>query len=78
MYTAAKVLIIISMICGFIFIFPLIVGIIALNKMKTATVAKDLTGMAIVTLLFCNTISGILMLLFKDSDLPANATPPQA
>jgi len=65
MKTAAKVFIIIGMIFQFWWIVPLIVGIIALNKMKTE---KPSVGLSIVVLLFCNTIAGILLLVAKDSD----------
>lgn len=65
MKTAIKVLIILSMVVGAIYIFPLVVGAIALNKMKAG---RPSTAMSIVVLLFCNTIAGILMLVAKDSD----------
>ena len=61
MKTAAKVFIIIGMIVGAIAIFPLVVGIIALNKLNTATKKDDLTVMAILTLLFCSLLGGIFM-----------------
>ncbi len=69
MKTAAKVFIILGMICGFWTILPLIFGIIALKKLKTATTKDELTTTAILTLLFCNLIGGILMLCLKDEDL---------
>ena len=69
MKTAAKVFIILGMICGFWAILPLIFGIIALKKLKTATTKDELTTTAILTLLFCNLIGGILMLCLKDEDL---------
>ena len=73
MKTAAKVFIILSMIFLFYLIFPLVVGIIALKKLKTATSKSELTVIAIITLLFCNTIAGILMLCLSEKDLaPAN------
>lgn len=73
MKTAAKVFIIIGMVCGCVAIFPIIVGAIALKKLKTAQTKSDLTVMGIVTLLFCNVIGGILMLLIKDEDLAPKA-----
>lgn len=69
MKTAAKVFIILGMICGFWTILPLIFGIIALKKLKTATKKEELTTSAVLTLLFCNLIGGILMLCLKDEDL---------
>ena len=68
MKTAAKVFIIIGMIVGFWMILPLIFGGITLSKMKTATSKSDLTVWAILTLLFCNMIGGILLLCCKDED----------
>lgn len=63
MKTAAKVFIILSMICGFWLIFPLVLGFIALKKIKEGTMT---TGWAVVVLLFVNTIAGILLLIDKD------------
>ncbi len=74
MKTAAKVFIIIGMVMGCWYILPLIFGFIALSKMKKATKKDDLTVTAILTLLFCNVIGGVLMLCLKDEDLaPATA-----
>lgn len=69
MKTATKVFIIIGMICQFYLIVPLIVGILALKKLNTATKKSELTGMAIATLIFCNVIAGVIMLCMKDQDL---------
>ena len=69
MKTAAKVFIILGMIFSFYMILPLIFGFIALKKLKTATKRDELTVIAILTLLFCNVIGGILMLCLKDEDL---------
>ena len=69
MKTAAKIFIIISMVCGFWTIFPLIFGGIALKKLKTATTKSELTGSAICTLIFVNVLAGIFMLCIKDEDL---------
>lgn len=68
MKTAAKVFIILGMICTFYLIIPLIVGFIALKKLKTATSKQELTGIAVVTLIFCSLIGGILMLCLNDKD----------
>lgn len=69
MKTAAKVFIIIGMVCGFWTILPLIFGIMGLKKLKTATRKEELTVTAILVLIFCNLIGGILMLCLKDQDL---------
>ena len=69
MKTAAKVFIILGMIFQFYLIFPIIVGAIALKKIKTATKKSDLTVMAILTLFLCNTIGGILMFCIKEEEL---------
>ena len=68
MKTAAKIFTIIGMVCGALFIVPLVIGALALSKMKKATCKKDLTIWAIVNLIFCSPIGGILMLLLKDED----------
>ena len=69
MKTAAKVFIILGMIFGFYTILPLIFGFIALKKLKTATKKDELTVTAILTLIFCSLIGGVLMLCLKDQDL---------
>lgn len=43
MYTAARVFIIISMVFGAFLIYPLVLGFMALDKLKTAKDPKDLT-----------------------------------
>ena len=48
---------------------PIIVGSIALKKLSNATRSQELTDIAIVTLILCNLVSGILMLCMKDEDL---------
>ncbi len=78
MKTAAKVFIIIGMVFQFWLIVPLIVGIIALNKLNKATSKADLVGIGIVTLIFCNLIGGILMLCLKDEDLAPAVVAPAA
>ena len=44
MKIAAKILIIVGMVCGFWMILPLIFGGIALKKLNTATTKSELTG----------------------------------
>lgn len=68
MKTAAKIFTIIGMIAGAIAIFPIIIGWLSLKKMNEATCKADLTTWAILNLLFCNMIGGILMLCLKDED----------
>lgn len=60
MKTAARILIIISMICTFYTILPLIFGSIALKKIKNDEVT---VGTGVLTLLFVNWIAGILLLI---------------
>lgn len=69
MKTAAKVFIIISMVFGAIVIFPIVVGAIALGTLETAKNKDELTTIAILTLIFCSPIAGILMLCMSDDDL---------
>ena len=68
MKTAAKVFIILGMVLQCWLIFPLIVGFIALKKLKNAKSKSELTVIAIVTLLFCNTIGGVLLLCLPESE----------
>lgn len=72
MKTAAKVFIILGMIAGCWLIVPLIVGGFALSKLNKATSKSDLTVNAVLVLLFCNLIGGILMLCLSDEDLKDN------
>ncbi len=72
MKTAAKVFIIIGMIFQGILIFPIVIGALALKKLKTATSKSELTAMGVLTLLFVNLIGGILMLCLSDDDLKDN------
>jgi hypothetical protein len=50
----------------------MIVGIIALENLKTATSKKDLTTIGILTLIFSSLVGGILMLCLTDDDLKDN------
>ena len=68
MKKAAEVFIIIGMILGCLGIIPLIVGGIALTKLDEAEDTSDIIGIAILTILFCSPIAGILMLLLDDDD----------
>ena len=81
MKTAAKVFIIIGMICQFYLILPLIFGFIALSKMKK----NELTiGWKVCTLIFVNIIAGILLLCMPAeapvvvTEVTEEATPEEA
>lgn len=69
MKTTAKVFIILSMIVQAILIYPIVIGAIALKKLSSAKSVEELKTMSILTLIFVNTIAGIIMLCMKDSDL---------
>ena len=69
MKTTAKVFIWIGMVANFYLIFPVIVGMNALNKLDTAKTKEELTTSAWLALVFCNLIGGICMLNIKDEEL---------
>ncbi len=69
MKTAAKIFLILGMVELGILIYPIVVGVLALKKLNSANSVKELQTMAILSLLFVNTIAGILMLCMKDEDL---------
>lgn len=66
MLTAAKVFIIIGMISGWWTVLPIVFGILALKKMKTATCKAEAKSMAICALIFCSLLGGIFMLCAPD------------
>ena len=66
MKTAAQVFIILSMVCGFWMILPLIFGGIALSQMSKGQ--RPSTGISVCVLLFCSFVGGILLLCAKDED----------
>ena len=69
MKTVAKVFIIIGMVVGFYMIFPIVLGALALKKLKAAQTKADFpTGWAVVVLLLVNLIAGIILLCMKDKD----------
>jgi len=47
----------------------LLFGILALKKLGTATMKSELIPMGVCSLLFCNLLGGLFMLLVKDEDL---------
>ena len=63
MKTAAQVFIILSMVCGFWMILPLIFGGIALSQMSKGQ--RPSTGISVCVLLFCSFVGGILSSLRK-------------
>lgn len=65
----AKIFIWISIIFQFWMIFPLIIGILALNKLDTAKTKDELLVMSVLTTLFCNVIAGIFMFCIKEEEL---------
>ena len=68
----ARIFIILGMVFTFYLIFPIIVGIIALDKLENAKSRDDLMGIGVCTALFCSLIGGILMLCMTDDDLNEN------
>ncbi len=64
MKTLEKVFIILGMIFGCAAIYPIVLGLIVLHKMKEGPLS---TGWKVVTLLFVNLIAGILLLCDKDA-----------
>lgn len=69
MKTAAKVFIIIGIVLEFYLIVPLIVGVIALKKLKRAQNKDELVTIGVLTLIFCSMVGGILMLCIPEEDL---------
>ena len=65
----AKFFIWISIIFQFWLIFPLIIGILALNKLDSAKNKDELLVMSILTTLFCSAIAGIFMFCIKEEEL---------
>lgn len=76
MKQASKVFIILGMVIGCILIVPIIVGAIALGKLEKAKTKDDLTTVAIITLLFCNLLGGIFMLMIENEELKGNKSLP--
>ena len=72
MKRAAKVFIWIGMIFNFYLIYPIVIGVLALKKLKTASSKNELQTLGILTLLFCNLIGGVFMLCMTDEELATN------
>ena len=69
MKTAIKIAIWFGMITTWFLIFPVVIGIIALNKLDSVTSKEELKTIGILTLIFCSTLAGVLMLCLKNEDL---------
>lgn len=78
MKTAAKVFIVIGMIFTFYLIFPIVLGVLAIKKIDSATSSSELLGWAIATIFLVSTLGGIFMLFIKDEDLKENAPAKEA
>jgi hypothetical protein len=63
MKTAAKVFLIIGMVSTFYLIFPVVIGIIAINKLENAKDDEDLKVWAWLSIFLVSTIGGVFMLL---------------
>ena len=74
MKKTAKVFIWIGIVCQFFLIYPIIVGILALQKLEEARKKDEILTIGIFTLLFCNLIAGIIMLTMTDKDLVQHRT----
>ena len=72
MKTAAKVMIIISMVFGCWLVFPIVFGILALIKLDEVKNKDDLLVWAILSLFLVNIVAGIIMLCMSDEDLKEN------
>lgn len=69
MKTAAKVFIVIGLILRFCLIFPIVLGAIALKKLKASKKKEDFgTGWAVTVLILVGIVAGILLLVMKDED----------
>lgn len=72
MKKAAKVFLIIGIICGGYLIFPIVLGIFALRSLNTAKSSEDLKVWGILSIFFVSTLGGIFMLCVKDEELADN------
>ncbi len=69
MKTPAKVFIWIGMIIQFFLIYPIVLGVLALKKINSATSSNELQTLGIFTTLFCSLLGGVFMLCIKDDEL---------
>ena len=74
MKTAAKVFLIIGMIVQGILIFPLVLGLFALDKLENGN--KDqMTTWGIISIFFVSTLGGIFMLIYANDEKQASSEP---
>ena len=69
MSKAAKIFIWIGMIIQFFLIFPIVIGVLALNKINQAKSKNELQTLGVLTTLFCSALGGVFMLCIKDEEL---------
>ena len=69
MKTPAKVFIWIGMIIQFFLIYPIVLGVLSLKKINSATSSNELQTLGIFTTLFCSLLGGVFMLCIKDDEL---------
>ncbi len=69
MKTLAKFFIVLGMIFKFYLIFPIIIGIISINKINNARSTSDIQIFGILSAIFVSLLGGVFMLCIKDSDL---------
>jgi hypothetical protein len=76
-----KFFIVIDMIFGFFFIWPVIIGSIALKRVRTATSRSQIGAMGWIVFIFLSWPAGLLMLFLTDKHLayniPAGAPSPE-
>ncbi len=68
MKKAAVVFIWVGMIMQFFLIYPIVVGALALKKLKSANTKNDLQTMGIITTFFCSLLGGIFMLCIPEEE----------
>ena len=68
----AKIFIWLGMISGCFLIIPIICGAAVLADIKKAKCKDDILLGALFTLIFCNTIAGIILLTLNDKDFQQN------
>lgn len=69
MKTAAKVFIWIGMVIQFFLIYPIVIGVLALQKINNAKSTNELYGWGIATAFLCSPLGGIFMLNIKENEL---------
>ena len=69
MKTAAKVLLIIGMVCNFYLIYPIILGIYAYKMIDNAKKKDDLILWGILSIVFVSILGGVFMLLIPDEEM---------